>query len=106
MAAENALYAKEDRRRRFSRGESVDIPFLVLLLTVLAVGLAMLYSASFAQSLYDSGYETSTRYLLKQAVCAALGLVAMVFVSRIPAEFWMKIAWPLYIASILLGHLF
>ena len=102
MAAENALYAKEDRRRRFSRGESVDIPFLVLLLTVLAVGLAMLYSASFAQSLYDSGYETSTRYLLKQAVCAALGLVAMVFVSRIQAEFWMKIAWPLYIASIVL----
>ena len=102
MAAENALYAKEDRRRRFERGESVDIPFLVLLLTVLAVGLAMLYSASFAQSLYDSGYETSTRYLLKQAVCAALGLVAMVFVSRIPAEFWMKIAWPLYIASIVL----
>ena len=102
MAAENALYAKEDRRRRFGRGESVDIPFLILLLTVLAVGLAMLYSASFAQSLYDSGYETSTRYLLKQAVCAALGLLAMVLVSRIPAEFWLKIAWPLYIASIVL----
>ena len=102
MAAENALYAKEDRRRRFGRGESVDIPFLILLLTVLAVGLAMLYSASFAQSLYDSGYETSTRYLLRQAVCAALGLLAMVLVSRIPAEFWLKIAWPLYIASIVL----
>ena len=102
MAAENTLYAKDDRRRRLPGGERVDIPFLILLLTVLAVGLAMLYSASFAQSLYDTGYESSTRYLLKQGVCAVLGLVAMVFVSRIPAEFWLKIAWPLYIASIVL----
>ena len=102
MAAENTLYAKDDRRRRIRGGERVDIPFLVILLTVLAVGLTMLYSASFAQSLYDTGYESSTQYLVKQAVCAALGLVAMFFVSRIPAEFWLKIAWPLYIASIVL----
>lgn len=102
MAAENTLYAKDDRRRRLPGGERVDIPFLVILLTVLTVGLMMLYSASFAQSLYDTGYESSTRYLLKQGVCAVLGLVAMVFVSRIPAEFWLKIAWPLYIASIVL----
>lgn len=102
MAAENTLYAKDDRRRRLPGGERVDIPFLVILLTVLMVGLMMLYSASFAQSLYDTGYESSTRYLLKQGVCAVLGLVAMVFVSRIPAEFWLKIAWPLYIASIVL----
>ena len=102
MAAENTLYAKDDRRRRIRDGERVDIPFLVILLTVLAVGLTMLYSASFAQSLYDTGYESSTQYLIKQAVCAALGLVAMFFVSRIPAEFWLKLAWPLYISSIVL----
>ena len=102
MAAEKALYAKDDRRLRKYGGERVDIPFLIILMTVLAVGLAMLYSASFAQSLYDTGYESSARYLMKQAVCAVLGLVAMVLVSRIPAEFWLKIAWPLYIASIVL----
>ncbi len=102
MAAENALFAKEDRRRRLRTGEGVDIPFLILLLTVLAVGLLMLYSASFAQSLYDTGGASSTRYLAKQAVCAVLGLVAMALVSRIPADFWLKLAWPLYIASIVL----
>ncbi len=100
MAAERALYAKEDRRR--VSGETVDIPFLITLLLILAVGLTMLYSASFAQSLYDSGYVSSTRYLQKQAVCAVIGLVAMAAISRIPADFWLRFAWPLYWSSIIL----
>lgn len=95
-------YAKEDRRRLGSAGESVDIPFLVTLLLVLAVGLTMLYSASCVQSLYDTNYASSTRYLQKQAVCAVIGLIAMFFISRIPADFWLKIAWPLYWGSIAL----
>ena len=103
MAAERTLYAKENRPSvRNRRGESVDIPFLVLVLLLLAVGLAMLYSASYAQSEYDTGYEISTRYRQKQAVCAGIGLAAMFFFSRIPAEFWYKAAWPLYGVSILL----
>ena len=53
MAAEKTLYAKEDRRN-FAR-TSVDIPFLILVLLLLAVGLVMLYSASYAQSEYDTG---------------------------------------------------
>ena len=102
MAAGKALYAKEDRRRRTLAGETVDIPFLVILLLVLAVGLTMLYSASCAQSLYDTGYRSSTRYLQRQAVCAVIGLVAMALISRVPAEFWLKMAWPLYFGSIVL----
>ena len=98
MAA-RGLRTKEDRR---ISGETVDYPFLILILLLLAVGLAMLYSASYAQSEYDTGYEISTRYLQKQAVCAGIGLAAMFFFSRIPAEFWYKAAWPLYGISIAL----
>lgn len=101
MAAEKALYAKEDRRS-LRTGESVDIPFLVLVLLLLTVGLVMLYSASSAQSEYDTRYTISTKYLQKQAVCAAIGLVAMFFFSRIPASFWHRFAWPLYAISIVL----
>lgn len=100
MAAGKALYAKEDRRP--GAGEHVDIPFLVILLLLLAVGLIMLWSASSAQSMYDTGYTISTKYLQKQAVCAGLGLACMVFFSRIPADFWHKTAWPLYGISIAL----
>ena len=102
MAAQKLLCAKEDRRRLHPAGESVDIPFLIILLIVLAVGLTMLYSASCAQSLYDTGYTSSTRYLQKQAVCAVIGLGAMFFISRISADFWLKMSWPLYIFSIVL----
>ena len=103
MAAERTLYAKENRRPPEKRtGERVDFPFLLLVLLLLIVGLSMLYSASFAQSEYDTGYEISTRYLQKQAVCAGIGLVAMYFFSRIPAAVWKRTAWTLYVVSILL----
>lgn len=101
MAAGKALYAKEDRRR-LRAGEGVDIPFALLVLLLLTVGLIMLYSASSAQSEYDTGYTISTKYLQKQAVCALLGLVCMVVFSRIPADFWYRFAWPLYGISIVL----
>ena len=101
MAAGKALYAKEDRRR-LRAGEGVDIPFALLVLLLLTVGLIMLYSASSAQSEYDTGYTISTKYLQKQAVCALLELVCMVVFSRIPADFWYRFAWPLYGISIVL----
>ena len=103
MALKRLLYAKEDRRRQaLPVGENVDIPFLILLLVLLTVGLTMLYSASSAQSMYDTGYAISTRYLQKQGVCAALGLAAMYFASRIPADLWHRFAWWFYGLSIVL----
>ena len=100
MASKKPSTAKEDRRA--IRGETVDIPFLILILLLLLVGLTMLYSASYAQSAYDTGYEVTTRYLQKQAVCAGIGLAAMYAFSRIPAALWYRLAWPLYGISIAL----
>ena len=103
MAADLALHAKDNRRPAEMRaGERVDLPFLILLLLLLAVGLMTLYSASSAQSEYDTGYRITTRYLQKQAVCAAIGLAAMYVFSRIPVRFWFRMAWLLYGVSILL----
>ena len=102
MAAERTLYAKEYPRLRNKTGEGVDIPFLVLLLLLLGVGLAMLYSASYAQSEFDTGYEISTKYLQKQGLCAGIGLLCMWAFSRIPAKLWLKLAWPVYALSIVL----
>ncbi len=99
MAADKLLYAKEDRRR-YPVGEGVDIPFLILVLLLLTVGLIMLYSASSAQSEYDTRYEISTKYLQKQAVCAGIGLICMAIFSRIPANVWYRFSWVLYAVSI------
>ena len=103
MAAGNPLYAKVNRRLKATQtGANIDFAFLFILMILLAVGLCMLYSASYAQSEYDTGYTVSTRYLQKQAVCAVIGLAAMFFLSRIPPDFWLRFAWPLYGVSIVL----
>ena len=103
MASQKLLYAKENRRPERKRtGDSVDIPFLMILLVLLAVGLIMLYSASSAQSMYDTGYTDSTRYLQKQGFCAFIGLLAMWLLSRVPTDLWYRTAWPLYGISIVL----
>jgi len=101
MAADRFLHAKEDRRLSWKQpDEKVDPLFLILLLLLLGTGLLMLYSASYAQSLYDTGYTVSTRYLQKQGLCALIGLAAMWILSRIPPDFWFRAAWPLYFVSI------
>ena len=101
MAAGRSLQAKEDRRLQRADAR-IDIPFFVLLILLLCVGLVMLYSASYAQSQYDTGYTVSTRYLQKQGASALIGLFAMVVLSRIPPDFWFRTAWPLYGLSIVL----
>ena len=76
MAAERTLYAKENHRLRQRAETSVDIPFLVLVLLLLAVGLTMLYSASYAQvntipdTLLLPGICKSRRCVPDWALCA------------------------------------
>ena len=41
MASKGSSYANEDRRLK-NRGATVDVPFLVLVMLLLAVGLSML----------------------------------------------------------------
>ena len=53
MVSQKPLRTKANRRKRAL--PSVDYPFLILLLLLLVVGLTMLYSASYAQSEYDTG---------------------------------------------------
>ncbi len=95
------LHAKEDLSGNIGQPKT-DRVFLVLVLLLLGVGLLMLYSASYAQSEYDTLYTSSTKYLQKQAVCAMIGLVAMYCFSRVPVRLWEKLAWPVYGVSIVL----
>ena len=92
--------AKEDPVLK--RENSVDPVFLILVLVLLGLGLVMLWSASYAQSQYDSGYTVSTRYLQKQAVCALLGLGCMGAFSRIGTQKWYAHAWHIYVVAIVL----
>ena len=65
--------AKQGRFLR--RLPAVDLPFLVLVLTLVAFGLVMLYSASSAVAMYRRG--DAYAYIRPQLLYAALGLGAM-----------------------------
>ena len=62
--AERTLSAKEDRGG--NPGARFDYPFLILTLLLLTVGLAVLYSASAAQSAYDTGGRSEERRVGKE----------------------------------------
>ena len=98
---ENRLFrTKEDPSH--GRDNGPDPVFLMLVLVLLTVGLVMLWSASAAQSEYDSGYATSIRYFSKQAICALLGLVCMWLFSRIDVSLWRRFTVHIYVTAIVL----
>ena len=79
---------KEQRRKDREAWEAargpMDLPFLLLVLMLLGIGLIMLLSASFpsAQAHKASNYDP-LYYFKRQAAFAVVGVFAMLFVSRI-----------------------
>ena len=70
-----------------------DLPFLVLVLTLVGFGLVMLGSASSAVALYRR--NDAFAYLRPQLLYAALGIGAMWAASRVDYHIYHKLAWPL-----------
>ena len=79
---------------------AMDLPFLVLVLTLVGFGLVMLGSASSAVALYRRG--DAFAYLRPQLLYAALGIGAMWVASRVDYHIYHKLAWPLLALSMVL----
>ena len=82
------LPAKKINHKPFAKGKGIDIPFLIIVLVLLTVGIVMMFSASYPIGFYEEG--DSYYYLKKQAIFAAVGLVLMFFVSYINVNFFNK----------------
>ena len=78
----------------------MDLPFLVLVLALVAFGLVMLFSASYAVALYRRG--DAYAYIRPQLLYAAVGLAAMWLASRVDYHIYHKLAWPLLWLSLVL----
>ncbi|MCI9156067.1 MAG: FtsW/RodA/SpoVE family cell cycle protein [Lawsonibacter sp.] len=64
----------------------MDLPFLMLVLMLLGIGLIMLFSASYYTAFRDSKPPVNNNpyfYIIRQAAFAAAGLVVMYIISRI-----------------------
>lgn len=104
MATAGAIRRKEKRDitkfNFFSLGVGIDIPLLIIILTLLAFGLIMLFSASFAIAYYETG--DSYRYIRQQAVYAGLGVVAMFALSFVHYKNFYRFAWIVFGVSTIL----
>ena len=78
------------------RRGSFDAPFFTLALLLLAIGVLMVLSSSYARAYYDPGGVTggnAAYYFIRQLVFALLGIGAMLVLSRVPMELYRKYAF-------------
>ncbi len=71
--------AKKNKTQMFSTRWGIDLPFMFLVLSLLAIGLVMLFSSSYAYALANDG--NSYHYVLRQLLWALIGFAVMLFVS-------------------------
>ena len=89
MTREERALRKEQRERaraieaaaREAGKGPIDVPFLLLVLLLTGIGLIMMFSASFPSAYYETGNPAF--YFIRQAIFAAVGVVAMFIVGRI-----------------------
>ncbi len=60
---------------------AIDVPFLALTIVILAIGLIMLFSASYPYSYYY--YDNSYHYFIRQLIFAVAGVILMFVVSKL-----------------------
>ena len=89
MTREEALAQKARREkearlaaesRELAKGP-IDMPFFLLVMLLVGIGLVMLFSASFPRAYYKG--LNPAHYLLRQGAFAAVGTAAMLFVGKI-----------------------
>lgn len=95
--------AKKKKEKSFSSfvNNPIDFTLLITILLLLSIGLIMVLSASSPSALSESG--NSYAYFSKQLIFAILGIIAMLFISKVDYRFYQKFykhAW--WIALLLL----
>ena len=86
----------------FERGMGIDLPFLLLVLVLLIIGMIMMFSASFPNAYYNK--HDSYFFIKRQMIFALIGLAAMIAISFFNYNKLHKFAGPMMIiAWVLLG---
>ena len=94
--------AKKKKEKSFSSflNNPIDFTLVITILLLLGIGLVMVLSASSPSALAESGNSYS--YFSKQLIFAILGLIAMLFISKIDYRFYQKFYKYAWIVSFLL----
>lgn len=88
---------KKARTKLFSIRAGIDLPFLTIVLLLVAIGLVMLFSASYPYAHYNVG--DSYYFIKQQSIWAALGITAMMVISFFDYQKLKKLVFPILILS-------
>ena len=92
--------------KKYYLKSSIDIPFLLIVLTLLSIGLVMMFSASYVSAIYDTysfeGGPQASFYIKKQLMFALIGIAMMYFVSKFDTNFYKKFSTLILIISLVL----
>lgn len=105
LQPEESRRDREELRRHAEHAEGtrrgpMDLPFLLLTMIILTVGVVMVLSASFARAYYES--SDPTRYFVRQLLFAVSGTAIMLSVSRFPVWIFRRFSMLSLLASIFL----
>lgn len=89
------------RKKRVATAKNaMDLTFFVLVLLLVAVGLIMLFSASYPYAYYNEG--DSFYYITRQLFFAMVGITLMLIISRIDYHILHRFAYITFMGSVLL----
>lgn len=91
---------KKSKKIGLFLNKKFDYSILIVTLLLLSIGLIMLLSASAPTSLSESG--NSYKYVVKQGALAALGLFAMITLSKIDYRIYKPFKWIIYLGLLAL----
>lgn len=100
-AAVQRKKAPAKKRNDFWALGKIDIPFLLLVIIILTIGLVMLFSASYTYAYYNEDGD-STYFFKRQLIFAVVGVVAMLLVSKVRYDYFKLFAIPAIAVSWLL----
>ena len=76
----------------------IDLPYLLLTLLLVAIGLLVLFSASYARAYYET--KNAASVFVNQLIFAVMGIGVMWLISRVPYEWYQKLSLLILAASI------
>ncbi|MCI5739620.1 MAG: putative lipid II flippase FtsW [Ruminococcus sp.] len=97
-AAKKTPQKTAKKRSDFWAVGKLDVPFLLLVITILTIGLVMLFSASYTYAYYNEGGD-SAYFFKRQLVFAVAGVIAMFFVSKVRYDYFKLFAIPAVLLS-------
>ncbi len=93
-SAENSKKKSKLNNGWFIKNGSMDLTFLFFVVLILGIGLIMLFSASYSYAY--TNYGNSYHFIIKQALFAVGGVVAMLIISKVDYHKYMRFSWLAY----------